>query len=111
MELTPIFVPTKEQIFFFYEFQKCVNTSAAAKCIQFVYEVYALSDRICRRLFSRFKTGNFSLEDESKTVAQKESIQRIWNLLLQPIHAVRELSKDIFNISYTTVPPELKKIS
>lgn len=94
-------VQLKNRFFFSQEFQICVNTSEAAKCIQLVYKVDAQSGRNCRRWPSHFSTGNFRLEDESKTVAQKQSIQMIWNQLLQAYPATRELSKDIFNVSYT----------
>ena len=50
----------------FYEYIKGNNAASAFKIICATYGEGSLSERICRKWFTRLREGNFNLSDESR---------------------------------------------
>lgn len=50
----------------YYEFQRGNNANAAAKSFKSIYGDGVVCERTCRRWFSHFRKGDFSLKDEQR---------------------------------------------
>lgn len=109
----PMFIPSKEHIrhVILYEFLKRSSASATAKSIQKTYGDGVVTERTCRRWFSRFKNGNYNLQDESRVGRPRglDSDKLKAAVDANPTVTIRELGKD-FNVSHTTVHRELIRI-
>ncbi|XP_013775045.1 histone-lysine N-methyltransferase SETMAR-like [Limulus polyphemus] len=108
-----MFDPTKEHIrhVMLYEFHRGINASAAAIFIQNTYGVDGVSERTCRRWFSRVKNGDFGSKDEPRegrsSGLDSEALKAA--VAANPAITVRDLSEQ-FNVSHMTVHRELKRL-
>ena len=101
-----MFVPSKDHIrnVLLYEFHKGVNASTAARSIQSAYGDNAVNERSCRRWFSRFRSGDFSLKDEPKEGRPKKLDSEVLEAIVSenPTITTRELAEQL-NVTHTTV--------
>ncbi|XP_029639658.1 histone-lysine N-methyltransferase SETMAR-like [Octopus sinensis] len=101
-----MFVPSKDQIrnVLLYEFHKGVNASAAARSIQSTYGDDIVNERSCRRWFSRFRIGDFTLKEEPKEGRPKKLDSKMSEALVSenPAVTTRELVEQL-NVAHTTV--------
>lgn len=108
-----MYTPTKEHVrhVLLYEFQKGNTAACAAKSVQNTYGKHVVNERTCRRWFSCFKNGDFSMKDESREGRPKElNSQELQNALdKNPNITTRELSKEL-NVSHMTIYRELKRL-
>ncbi|XP_014780614.1 histone-lysine N-methyltransferase SETMAR-like [Octopus bimaculoides] len=107
-----MFVPSKDYInVLLYEFHKGVNASAAARSIQGTYGDDVVNKRSCRRWFSRFRSGDFTLKEEPKEGHPKKLDSKMLEALVSENHTVttRELAEQL-NVAHTTVVRQLKHI-
>jgi len=108
-----VFVPTKEHIrhSMLYEFHSGSRPSTATKNIQYTYGTEAVCERTCRRWFTRFKNGDFRLNDEPRvgrpSTLDTEALGAA--VAVNPNITIRELSADL-KINHSTIHRGLKKL-
>ena len=56
-----------------YEFRRGSKATVAAKNICEAFGNQAVSERVCQQWFSRFKNGDFDLNDKGRTSRPKET--------------------------------------
>ena len=107
-----MFAPSKDHIrnVLLYEFHKGVNARTATKSIQRVYGNDVVNERSCRRWFSRFRSGDFSLKDEPRKGRPKKLDSEALEAVIteDPSKTSRELAEQ-FNVAHTTVVRHKKK--
>jgi len=90
---------TKEHIrhILLYEFNKGNNTTENARNIKVVYEDQTINVSECQRWFQKFRTGNYSLEDEPRTGRFVEFDEDVLQILVKqnPIVTIEELAEKL----------------
>jgi len=76
-----------------------------------VYEKHALAEQMCRKWFSRFKNGNFELEDKERPGQSKKfEDEKLESLLDEnPCQTLKDLAKSL-GVDFSTVSKRLKVI-
>ncbi|XP_029639435.1 histone-lysine N-methyltransferase SETMAR-like [Octopus sinensis] len=90
-----------------YEFHKGVNASAAAKCLHRVYRDDVVSERSCKRWFSRFGCGNLSLKEGR---SKRHDIEELEAAVTESETAIRRALAEEFTEAHTIVLLRLKRI-
>lgn len=67
-----------------YELKKGKSAAKATQNIHSAYGEECLNERICRRWFTNFRSGNFSLENEDQTGHPVEFQLKNWELSFVP---------------------------
>ena len=77
-----------------YEFKKGNSAAEAAKNIHSVYEKECVNEKTCCRWFAKFRTGDFTLEDEGRTERLVEFNDELLKAALEenPVLSVEELT-------------------
>ena len=97
-------------ILLFY-FKKGKNASQVFNKLCYVYGHDAVSLRSCQRWFEKFRSGNFSVKDSSRTSRPTEiNTDKIKVLLNEnPYLTARDIAEDL-QISHTSVLNHIRKI-
>ena len=87
-----------------YEFRQGKNATKATEAICSVYGVNALNVRVCQNWFTRFRNGNFDLEDQERSGRPQELETDELEALLEedPRQSTTELAKQL-GVHQTTV--------
>lgn len=94
-----------------YEYKKGNSAAEATRNIHSVYGKECLNERTCRRWFAKFRSGDFSLEDEDRTGRPVEFDDKLLEALLEenPALSVEELAIKLSS-NHTTVHRHLQQL-
>ncbi|XP_013773352.1 histone-lysine N-methyltransferase SETMAR-like [Limulus polyphemus] len=94
-----------------YEFKKGNYAAEATRNIHSAYGEECLNEKTCRRWFAKFRSGNFSLEDEDRTrrPVEFDDILLVASLEENPAVSVEELAMKLGS-NHTTVHRHLQQL-
>ncbi|GFS80900.1 histone-lysine N-methyltransferase SETMAR [Trichonephila clavipes] len=94
-----------------YEFQKASNTSVACKNLCVVFGKYFVYVRTGQRLFSKFRSGDLSLQESDRSGRPSKIDNDVLRSMLEnkPYLTSQEIAEE-FGIHYTTVGDHIKSL-